>query len=728
VEDIDESYHVSGEDENTDDSSSDEECAGTDAVARLLATFNTNSCKAVGSDEDEEDDDDDDEEEEEDGAEEEEEVTDVTDEGSDANGDTEHAESEIENDIVAGEKNMESYAGQDTDTSNDDDDDDAESLGEMQNVNDSTAALDEEEGEDSSQSQGDPFSLHFERNLSETAAEQIKDTKSWISNFNEWPTLGRIKVEVPNVEVKIPKLLLLAEENQSSSMPNIAVIPQPPEKKNFNLDKFYIRKALQKNILSANISGSCECPTSLTDLQKELLSVLSSYCDMYYPQATHENWEEVRTVYALHAINHILKTRKKIVNHSAKITKAKSEKRYEDSDNYRDQGYSRPRGKAVTIQNQNRFREDFGPGDEEGKDSVSKLNRPEDFQETFKGDISEDFKIGLKLTKSSLKLYADFYNSDIIIASPLGLRYVMGNSSNTGADSDFLTSIEILIMDQADVFMMQNWEHVLVLMETVNKPPRDIHKLDVDLTRVRLWSLDGHSPLYRQTVLFSSTHIDHNRALISKCTNLTGRLQVLNPVDNGSVQEVVVQAELVLHRIAGMRDPDSRFRFFTQEIFPQLRSSMRSHTMVYIPDYCDYVRLVRYLKEDGGTSIATINEYMVGQNSKVAKARSLFFDGKRQFLLYTERFHFYRRYRIKGIRHIIFYDLPSYPHFFSEICNLMVEANQNPRTRQKHLGTSTVTVLFQRTDLTKLIGILGSKRASEVINSTKIVHLCVIGK
>ncbi|XP_069940559.1 U3 small nucleolar RNA-associated protein 25 homolog [Cherax quadricarinatus] len=276
--------------------------------------------------------------------------------------------------------------------------------------------------------------------------------------------------------------------------------------------------------------------------------------------------------------------------------------------------------------------------------------------------------------------------------------------------------------------MMQNWEHVLVLMEIINLPPRDIQMLDTDLNRIRLWSLDGYSRLYRQTVLFSAAHIDHNRALINKCTNFTGKLQVLNPVEIGSVQEVVVQAELVLSRIAGMRDPDTRFHYFTQELLPQFRSTMRFHTMVYIPDYCDYVRLVRYLKEDRGISIATINEYMVGQNSKVAKARSLFFDGRRHFLLYTERFHFYRRYQIKGIKHIIFYDVPTYPHFFSEICNLMVEGKQNPRVRQKYLGASTVTALFQRTDLTKLIGVLGSKRAGEVVSSDKAVHLCIIGK
>ena len=48
----------------------------------------------------------------------------------------------------------------------------------------------------------------------------------------------------------------------------------------------------------------------------------------------------------------------------------------------------------------------------------------------------------------------------------------------------------------------------------------------------------------------------------------------------------------------------------------------------------------------------------------------MFFHGKRHLMLYTGRCHFYKRFRIKGVRHIVFYELPIQPHFYSEICNL----------------------------------------------------------
>ena len=36
-------------------------------------------------------------------------------------------------------------------------------------------------------------------------------------------------------------------------------------------------------------------------------------------------------------------------------------------------------------------------------------------------------------------------------------------------------------------------------------------------------------------------------------------------------------------------------------------------------------------------------------------------------MLFTERFHFFNRYAIRGIQKIIFYSPPQFPHFYPEV-------------------------------------------------------------
>jgi hypothetical protein len=86
---------------------------------------------------------------------------------------------------------------------------------------------------------------------------------------------------------------------------------------------------------------------------------------------------------------------------------------------------------------------------------------------------------GICVARKAVRLYADFYDSDIIVASPLALRRLIGGGGAAGAtaagdeaeggqaaaaapsvgrrsgDADFLSSIEVVIIDAADVLLMQ---------------------------------------------------------------------------------------------------------------------------------------------------------------------------------------------------------------------------------------------------------------------------------
>ena len=59
-----------------------------------------------------------------------------------------------------------------------------------------------------------------------------------------------------------------------------------------------------------------------------------------------------------------------------------------------------------------------------------------------------------------MKLFEQFYASDIIVASPLAIRMIAGhkvddkgNDLANEIDIDFLASIEFLVLDQAEAFV-----------------------------------------------------------------------------------------------------------------------------------------------------------------------------------------------------------------------------------------------------------------------------------
>ena len=76
------------------------------------------------------------------------------------------------------------------------------------------------------------------------------------------------------------------------------------------------------------------------------------------------------------------------------------------------------------VKNKKRFFEEYR---EEEESDISKDNKTEDFKQMFAGNIDDCFRIGISASKKSLELYAKFYSSDIIVASPLGLRTIIGN-------------------------------------------------------------------------------------------------------------------------------------------------------------------------------------------------------------------------------------------------------------------------------------------------------------
>ncbi len=401
---------------------------------------------------------------------------------------------------------------------------------------------------------------------------------------------------------------------------------------------------------------------------------------------------------------------------------------------FRDQGFTRPkvlmilptRQSCVKMiemintlcapeQQENRKRFDDSYVDSQSKFSDDK---PADFRDLFAGNDDDMFRLGMKFTRKTVKYFSQFYNSDIIFGSPLGLRMAIGSEEEKNMDFDFLSSIEIVIVDQADALLMQNWEHVEYVFEHLNIQPKDAH--GCDFSRVRNWYLDDQAKYFRQTVIFSAFNTPELAGLHrASCHNWAGkaRLQEACP---GLIQHLGVKTRQTFSRFDAPSvtdEPDARFEYFTKAVLPTLTKRAKDVTgvLIFIPSYLDFVRVRNYFANNSAAealTFGTISEY--ADVPEASRARSHFLNGRHRVLLYTERAHHFRRYQIKGVKQVIMYSLPDNPLFYQEIAGGYLQKREQSLLLEP--GQGTVKVMFSRLDMMKLEKVVGSQRVGKMIS------------
>lgn len=152
---------------------------------------------------------------------------------------------------------------------------------------------------------------------------------------------------------------------------------------------------------------------------------------------------------------------------------------------------------------------------------------------------------------------------------------------------------------------------------------------------------------------------------------------------------------------------------------------------IYIASYFDYVRLREYFHAHD-LSHCDLHDYSTGP--EVTGARSKFFNGVKKLLLLTERFHYFHRLKLRGIRKLVFYSLPTEPQFYPELLSMMLQdanqssANSRGNSTEKRIKTAngpapaavlSCLSLYDRYDSLKLSRIFGARQAMKMIKAAQ---------
>jgi len=187
----------------------------------------------------------------------------------------------------------------------------------------------------------DPFARHFHYDLEENLVETLSTSPQSVVKHNQhWPILGQFIVNIPKPTNKTGTPMSKVTIEDRRQYAKVGTVPQRILRVCW--PQLHIKSQIQNNISKANFANLCDISNEnvdpLTPLQRELFSIINNYQDLYYPERTLKNGEEIRFTYCLHLVNHILKTRIKILHHNSKLLN-----KDDVPEEYRDQGLVRPK-------------------------------------------------------------------------------------------------------------------------------------------------------------------------------------------------------------------------------------------------------------------------------------------------------------------------------------------------------------------------------------------------
>ena len=428
---------------------------------------------------------------------------------------------------------------------------------------------------------------------------------------------------------------------------------------------------------------------------------------------------------------------KDFITYHKEIKKSYENLENKDDINIKDQGFTSPKvlilvpykkhAKIIMEQLVKLFSNDNWKGISNKKKFMDEYSEFDSMDDCFRLGINVSF------FENKMKLYTPFDESDIIIASPLGLKLAKPSDNDKSFKNskvyDFLSSIEIFLMDFSEVFIYQNMEHLNEILSFLNKPPKNNQNI-VDINRIKENYANNLGEYLRQNIIISQFKcIDIDAAINDICKNINGKILLNGPYENqitllknefeekykllnSDNYEIRYEFKILRDLKKDEEDFEEKFNYFTKNIWQNLYESFEKHTIIFVSSTFDYMILKSFFKKKS-KSVCFISE---DTDKRDWQRNRLFFEqGKYKFLLYDERAHVYKKINLKFAKNIFFYSLPEDPIIFNEMIHLIDPVNYNQNLEkynyeskqneiQKYGSVIALVTPIEKYNLEKILG------------------------
>ncbi|KAH0796001.1 digestive organ expansion factor [Histomonas meleagridis] len=535
--------------------------------------------------------------------------------------------------------------------------------------------------------------------------------------------LSQIVVEEPNDQGGVsnePDVIVEDEEEVYSNLPNINFSGSPinfndwfnAENHDFNAPKPepVIYQHEQKIVLSTSSTIPKEKPLLFNSLQpnsneeffkNDFIPSLFDYRDFFY---IGDDFENYRHPSVLHVINHIYsdlyikkhRPRDDVRDTTYTMTTVLviCPTRYQAYQFINDIIHFLPKttedGTPFEIQNLDRLQNEYTI---EELPQFIQRTKPKDWLRTFGGNNSNEFKMGIRFHEHKIELFHQMSRSQLVIASSLSLFL--------HDDMDFMSSIEVLILDSLDVLLMQNSDRLLQLISMLNKLPQKV--TETDWKHLRLYCTDKQQHKMRQNIIYSSVLTPEIHNMFSRFENIRGQI-LIRPKKYPPLLLPGLERNFKRLSCANIKNiGDTIERCFREKIFfliKQWRSEpeeVAKRTIVYFVSTYRFLQ-ARKMLEDNMIGFLELSDESTDEDNK--RMKRAFRDDKNAVMLMTERFYFHYRPKLRQIERVVFIQPPTFQQFVGELA-----------------GNCTATFYFTEFDEGALERVVGSDVYGKILQS-----------